>query len=134
MGLGNAGENLSLDLLFGGNQSKPTTLYIGLLDGEPTDGDTGSTVSELSGGSYARVAVTNNTTNFGAASGGVKTNATTITFPTATADWGIARWAGIFSAASGGSLYGYGPISPARNVLSGQTPRFTSGTLTVTAD
>ena len=52
--------NTVLDSLFG--SGTPATLYIGLYSAAPDADGTGGT--ELSGGSYARAAVTNNTTNW----------------------------------------------------------------------
>jgi len=54
--LSNYLENKLVDQLFRGQAySFPTTLYIGLLTSAPSDSSSGT---EVSGGSYARVAVT----------------------------------------------------------------------------
>jgi hypothetical protein len=64
-------ENELLDHVFGAAAySAPATLYVGLSTADPTDDDSG--LAEPSGNGYARVAVTNNATNFPAASGGAK--------------------------------------------------------------
>lgn len=44
--------------------------------------------TEVSGNSYARVAITNNGTNFPAAAASAKTNGTDFSFPEATGSWG----------------------------------------------
>lgn len=43
---------------------------------------------EVSGNSYARVAITNNVSNFPASSGGAKSNGSDFSFPEATGSWG----------------------------------------------
>jgi len=63
----------------------PTIVYVALYTVAPTDAGGGT---EVTGGAYARVAVTNNITNWPAAAGGLKSNGTEIVFPTATASWG----------------------------------------------
>jgi hypothetical protein len=56
--------------------TSPATVYVGLYTTDPTDADTGT---EVSGGSYARTAVT-----FGAPSNGVTLNSAAVEFPQAT--------------------------------------------------
>jgi len=63
------------------------TVYVSLWTSDPTDAGSGT---EVSGGSYARTAVT-----FGAPSSGVSTNSADVTFPTATGSWGTVGWIGI---------------------------------------
>lgn len=99
-------ENKILDhVLGGGDYTRPATVYVGLFTTAPSDTGGGT---EVSGGSYARVAVTNNATNFPAASSGSKSNGTAITFPAATANWGTVVAFGIFDASSGGNLLYWG--------------------------
>lgn len=101
-------EGKVLDHVFGNTAySAPGTLYVGLYTTLPNNAGSGGT--EVSGGSYARVAVTNNTTNWPNASGNdpaTKSNGTSITFPAATANWGDVVGVGIFDASSGGNLLG----------------------------
>lgn len=86
----------------------PATVYVSLHTTVPTDSSNGV---EVSGGSYARVAVTNNGTNWSAAALRVKTNATVIKFPTATLSWGTIKGWGTYDAPSGGNLLYYGNTS-----------------------
>lgn len=73
--------------------SAPAALYLSL------HADNGGLIgAEVTGGSYARTAVT-----FGAASSGQATNSATVTFPTPSAAWGLVQWAAIYDAASGGN-------------------------------
>lgn len=74
--------------------SSPSAVYLALYTTDPTDADTGT---EVSGGSYARQAIT-----FSAPSNGSTSNSSTITFPTATGNWGTITHMGIRDASSGG--------------------------------
>jgi len=87
----------------------PANIFIGLFTTAPADGGGGT---ECSAGNYARKSVTNNTTNFPAASGGLKQLATQQDFVTANADWAPALTPvvafGLFDAVSGGNLLYWG--------------------------
>lgn len=112
-GFSNYLELKVLDLIFGSTAySVPGTLYAALFTVAPADDGTGGT--EVTGGSYARVSITNNTTNFPNASGGnpsTKSNGTAITFPTATADWGTVVAMGFYDASSAGNLIAWSPLT-----------------------
>lgn len=85
----------------------PATVHMALFTVSPSDTGGGT---EVSGGSYARVAITNNTTNWPNFSAGLKSSGTAINFPTPTADWGtVVAW-GLFDAASAGNLLFWGPL------------------------
>jgi hypothetical protein len=79
----------------------PATLYFALFTVTPTATGGGT---EVTGGSYARVAVTNNLTNFPSSSGGVKKNGASVTFAAPTADWGVCTALVEFDASSGGNM------------------------------
>ena len=65
-------ENEILDHVLGGaDYARPATVYIALYTADPTDAGGGT---EGSGGSYAKASVTNNDTNWPAASSGAKSN------------------------------------------------------------
>lgn len=119
-----------LDYLFG--NASPTsvgTLYFALFTSAPSASGGGT---EVSGGSYARVSVTNNSTNFPATSGNIKSNGTAIVFPTATANWGtITSW-GVFDASSAGNLLAYGNLTSSQTVNSGDGFQFAIGQFSVT--
>ncbi len=114
-------EKLVLDGIFGGATiTLAPTLYIALFTTSPTEGNDAGV--EVTGGSYARVAVTNNATNFPAATQtGVapasKNNATQYTFPTASANWGTVTSFGIYDALTGGNLLYWGAVNPVTTVL-----------------
>ncbi len=80
------GNNKLLDLVFGGVAVTPeTSWHVGL---SLTAANKAGSVSEPAGGSYARVLVANNLTNFPTAASGAKQNATVFTFPPPTGNWG----------------------------------------------
>lgn len=120
-------------VLGGGDYTRPGTVYVALFTATPADAGGGT---EVSGGSYARAAVTNNATNFPAASGTVttKSNGTAITFPKATAAWGTVTAFGIFDAATAGNLLYWGSLTTSRAVAIDDTPSFAAGALTITED
>jgi hypothetical protein len=125
-------ENEILDhVLGGGDYSRPATVYVALYTVAPTDAGGGT---ECSGGSYARVAVTNNSTNWPAASSGAKANGTAITFPEATGDWGTVVAFGILDAAESGNLLYWGDLSASKDIDSGDTASFAVGELDITED
>ncbi len=134
MSFGDYLENELLDHVWGNAAFSPgATLYVGLSTTNPTD--TGAGITEPPGGNgYARVAVTNNLTNWPAASGGAKSNGTVVTFPTATGSWGTVGWFFISDAASGGNLYGHGSLTTAKTIDSGDTASFAVGDLDITLD
>lgn len=110
----------------------PGTLYVALFTAAPSDSGGGT---EVTGGSYARIAVTNNTTNWPNATGTSptsKSNGTVITFPTATANWGTVVAFGIFDASSGGNLLVWADLNANRTVNSGDTTSFAVSALTIT--
>lgn len=105
-------EKKLLDLVFSSAAySIPATLYCGLYTVTPNDDGTGGT--EVTGGSYARVSITNNATNFPAASGGnpsIKSNGVSLTFPVATGSWGTVVGVGIFDASTSGNLLAWNSL------------------------
>lgn len=118
--------NAILDSLLGSTSLLPATVYIGLLQSQPNPDGTG--IVEPSGGSYARVGVTNNPTNWPAASARQKTHAFDITFPVATASWGTITHFGIFDAVSGGTVRIFDALDLARVVNNTDQFRFLAGT------
>lgn len=125
-------ENKILDHILGGpDYARPATIYIALFTVAPTDAGGGT---EIAGGSYARKAVTNDATNWPAASGGAKSNGLAITFVKATANWGTVVAFAIFDAITGGNMMQWGAISPSKPIETYDTPVFDPGELDVTED
>jgi hypothetical protein len=128
-------EGKVLDEVLGGVAfTAPATVYVGLYTAAPTDAGGGT---EVTGGSYARAAVTNNATNWPAASGTprVKANGTAITFPVPSANWGTVTHFGIFDAATTGNLLFWVALTASKVINNGDgAPSFAVGALTVTED
>ena len=123
-------ENSILDLAFGATSwTPPGTWYVGLSQSTPNE--SGSGYTEPSSGAYARVAVTNNKTNFTVASSGVLTNATAITFPESTASWGTITHVLFFDAATSGTLRFWEALPVSKAVASSTTVYFAIGSLTI---
>lgn len=117
--------NLWIDhLLRNSAKSSPATVYLAAHTADPTE--TGTT-GEVSGGSYARTAIA-----FSAPSSGSTSNSGTVTFPTASADWGTITHFSIHTASSGGTALYYGSLSSSRVISSGGTLAFAAGSVTVT--
>jgi hypothetical protein len=119
-----------LDHVFGNaSYSAPGTLYVSLFTAAPSDSGGGT---EVTGGAYARVAVTNNATNFPAAAAGAKSNGTAITFPTATANWGTVVAMGVHDASTAGNLLAWADLTTSQAINTGATASFAVGDLDIT--
>lgn len=93
----------------------PDPVYIALFTVMPASDGSGGT--EVTGGSYARIAVTNDATNWPAAALRQKKNGNDIIFVQASADWGTVVGAGIYDALSSGNLLLFGTFPIPINVL-----------------
>lgn len=134
-------ENQLADHILRGQQNTaPTTLYFALYTDATTDAGGGT---EVTGGSYTRVAVTANTTNFkgtdggtgGASTGtdGQVNNAVEITFAAPTANWGTITNFAILDAASLGNMLIHGALTASKTVNNGDpAPKFAVDDLTLT--
>lgn len=123
-------ENELLDHLLGNAAySAPATVYLALFTVAPSDSGGGT---EVSGGSYARLAVTNNATNFPAASGGAKANGVDMDFVEATGNWGTIVAYAMFDASSGGNMLGWADLASNVTINTGDTFRFSAGDLDFT--
>ena len=125
-------ENKILDHVLGGSDyTRPGTVYIALYTVAPTDAGGGT---EVTGGSYARKDVTNNVTNWPAASGGAKSNGTEITFVTATADWGTVVAFAIFDTLTSGNMLYWATLTQNKLISNGDTAKFAIGDIDLTED
>ena len=97
--------------------------YVSLHTADPTDAGTGA---EVSGGSYARTAA-----SFSTATVGVVATDADVTFPTATATWGVVGWIGLWDAASGGNMLYHTALDATKTIDSGDIFKITTGNLTV---
>lgn len=124
--LTNFAENKLIDLLFRAQaMALPADWYWGLFTTTPADGSAGV---EVSGGSYARVALTRSLANYNstqddalASTGttGTTKNTGQITFPVPTASWGSITGIGLFDAASAGNCWFVIPLGTAKTVNNG---------------
>jgi len=121
--------------LGGGTWTKPATVYLGLWTAALTDASTGATASEVANAAaYARVAVTNNATNFPAASGGSKSLNVAFSFPAATGSWGTVTYGAILDSAThgAGNILGWFDLTTPKTIGNGDTATFGIGSIVVT--
>lgn len=129
-------ENSILNWLFrnGSATTLPTSWYIALFTAV-ADGEA-SSVTEVSGGSYARTAIARNDTTHwkdpSTATQGLVNNVADITFPAATASWGTITHVGVYDASTSGNLFFYGALTASRVVSSGATFKFLATDLQIT--
>lgn len=137
-------ENKLIDFLFRGAAfSPPATLYIALCTATPTDSNTGSTISEITGGNYSRQALTSNTTNWSTTQGDTSATSTgtggTTTNQSVVA-WNSVTWTGtvaavaICDASSGGNLLWWGVLTSSKTVASGDSVSFAANDLSIQID
>ena len=135
-GLTNYLEDKIWNHVFGSvTYTKPTNWYVGLLTATPSDSAGGT---EVSGGSYARQVCAFTITGTGTAEA---KNTSAITFPTATADWGIVGWIGIYDAVSSGNLVAYQNLQKSdfsttttKTINDGDIFKFNASTIKITLD
>jgi hypothetical protein len=120
----------------------PGTVYFGLWTtaaGTNMSAYVGNTAGEVSGGSYDRVAKTNNTTNFASITGmAAKVNSNAITWVTATANWNaaavipqLAVFDGNLKTAADNLLL-WGDFTTAKAVQNGDTAQINTGAFSYT--
>lgn len=119
----------------------PATIYVAL---DTTAGSASSCGTEVSGGGYARVAVTSSLASWAGTQGagttvassgtsGETSNNAAITFPAPTASWGSIVGFCFFDSSTGGNELLYAPLTVAKTVNGGDAaPSFAAGALTWT--
>jgi len=105
--------------------SQPATLYLGLWTAD-NGLEAGTLTGEVSGGSYARETVT-----FGNSASGTAATDATVTFTTATANWGTITHVAVMDAATAGNVLYHGNVSSAKLIESADTFQVSAGNLTV---
>ena len=106
-----------------------TSIYVGLIKFyESSKLEEGTLTQEASSGAYARVQVT----AWDAPSNGATQNTSAVTFPTATADWGMVSGVSNVDAASTGNVLLHGTLTTARDVKNGDVFKFNAGDLDIT--
>jgi hypothetical protein len=118
-------ENELLDHIFNAAYGSPTNVFLGLSTADPLD--TGAGLSEPSGGAYSRV-----TMSFSTAAARAITQDAKLTFPQATAAWGVLTHYGIFDAVSGGNMLAHGSLTVSKNVVNGNTPSVATSEVVIT--
>ena len=107
-----ANQILSYTLAKTQTLTAPTHVYIGLCENDP-EAD-GGTFTELSGGGYSRVLISQKGETYpdviGSASGRAISNVKQINWNKATADWPRVNGFGLFSAATGGTPFFYSKL------------------------
>lgn len=139
-----AAENKIVDALFRGQSlGAPASWYVGLDTVACTEAGGGT---EVTGGSYARVAITSSLVNWAgtqaaasttASSGtsGTTSNNGVITFPAPTANWGSVQSFRIWDATSGGNAWLCQTLTQAKTINNGDAaPSFSAGALTIQVD
>jgi hypothetical protein len=124
-------ENKVLDhVLTSTAYTQPSTRYLALFTNTSgnaaTNLEAGTLTDEVSGGSYARKAVT-----FAAASSGSSATNATVTFDAATASWGSVTHVAVMDASTSGNVLFWGAVTTAKTIDSGDTFQVSSGNLTV---
>lgn len=138
-------ENVIADHLFRGttlSATAPVSYYVALHTGACSDSVTGT---EVSGGSYARQAVTRatgswngthgNTTGASSGTNGTISNAASIPFPAPTANWGLITHFSVFDAVTGGNQLVCEALTTSKTVNNGDAaPSFAAGAITIQID
>ena len=137
-------ENKIIDwLLRGQTFTPPATVYVGLLTVAPSDAGGGT---EVTGGSYTRVAVASSLANWAGSqsagsttassgTGGTTSNNAAVTFPAPTANWGTVVAFGVYDASSAGNLLFYASLTTSKTINTGDAaPSFAAGARTFQAD
>lgn len=137
-------ENKIVDAVFRGQSLPvPATWYVALYTACPTDSTAGT---EVTGGSYARVAVTASLANFAgtqsagsttasSGTGGTTSNNGAVTFPAPTANWGVITCWGLVDASTAGNIWIYSALTVSKTINNGDAaPSFAAGAATMQID
>lgn len=134
-------ENNTIDYVFRAQAwTIGANMYVGLSTAACSDSSVGT---EVTGGSYARVAVTRSLANWAgtqsagsttasSGTGGVTSNNAAISFPTPTAGWGTVTHFFISDAASAGNLFICQALTVSKTINTGDTVSFPIASITVT--
>jgi hypothetical protein len=106
---------------FTGVAALPGTFYIALCSTQPDNATDGTTLASIEpvGGSYARQSIVRTSVGWAPGDQGVSISLLALTYPTASADWGLVTHYAVCSAASAGNVYGYGPFAYSQTILTG---------------
>ncbi len=137
-------ENKLIDALFRGQTyTFPATVYFALYTATPSDTGGGT---EVTGGSYARVAVACTLANFAGTQGagttvastgtsGTTSNNGTITFAAPTANWGVITGLAVMDALTAGNELIWCPLATSKTINNGDAaPSFAAAAFTYQID
>jgi len=137
-------ENKIVDALIRAQSlGAPATWHVALYTTCPTDSTAGT---EVSGGSYARVAVTASLANWAgtqsagsttasSGTGGTTSNNNTITFPAPTANWGVVVCWALTDASTSGNIWVYAALTQSKTINNGDAaPSFAPAAATFQID
>lgn len=140
--LSNYLENKWLDYVFRGQTfTAPATTYVALFTANVNAAGSGT---EVSGGSYARVAITSSLANWAGTQSAGSTTASTgtsgtisnnaiVTFPAPTGNWGVVTGFGLYDASTSGNLLIFAPLTTSKTINSGDgAPAYAIAALTFT--
>jgi hypothetical protein len=122
--LSNYAENKLLDHVLGTTAYTMPTTYVALYTVAPTESTSGT---EVTGGSYARIAG-----SFSASSGGATSNAGNLDYTSMPSCTVVA--VGILDNSTGGNLLLYGTLTANKSLDAGDTLRIAAGDLDITID
>ncbi len=121
--------NQILDRNFGTTAYSPAATYWFALSTTTINIDS-TGLTEPSGSGYARTSLANNKTNFSVASSASLSNLTAVTFPESTGSWGTVIMAAMMDASTGGNIWFFDTLTPARTVATSTTLLFIIGAIT----
>lgn len=131
--VGTAVVHKLLDLMFRNTAYAQPSTYVALTTATLSDSTVAGSMSEVSGGSYARVLVnkaSGASPAWSAVSGGATSNANAVTFTTATGSWGTVTSTAIVSSSSGaGDVLFYDNGTTDQAVASGDTVSYAIGAI-----
>lgn len=126
--------NALLNLAFRGTAYTKPDIYAALTTAVVAESDSGSTITEVSGNSYARVQINKaggSSPAWNAPSGGATSNKDQVNFVTPTGSWGtVTTFALLDASTSGNLLYFYNPLAD-QAVQSGDLVYAAAGSITV---
>jgi len=129
MPITNYGASMIVKSVIGKSVSSPATLYIALMTAGANTTSTGVSLNEPTGGSYARIGVSNASTEWTFDGYNLMYNTNDVTFATATGYWGrIGYWA-VCDAATAGNVIAFGTLNPVANIVSGDRTKLLAGSI-----
>ena len=127
-------ENKLLDHVLTSTAYTQPSRYLALFTSDPGEGGSFSGEVSTSGTAYARKAVTFEAA--GTSVTGTSRNNATVTFDTATANWGTITHVAVVdgSTAGAGNVLFYGAVTTSKTIETGDTFQISSGNLSISLD